>query len=584
MVKQMNFDLILTGNSYIEWLDSSLKSVSECEYDLNNVTIIIFINYNELLDSNSDKYLEKITLRYKDFFKDIKLLYLRNSLILEEVISLGIGAGNSDYVCFLGNSLVSKSMLNEIRNAIEQDNQFILGELRCFPFEKPSVFHPLTLDIEWFKGKPFVIKRNLLEILLGGKKTTCFDISKLNVKIRFNGYKMKYLPSAIIYQKKNEFDIIEETNYVIGNLFLCWFQGKITDFFKEYKTFFCLFISRKVANISRLYLFKNFLYHVFKIFSCLKWRFSCKEEKILRKSLLQFSKRIHEKNNYSIKPSQNSPKVSVIIRTCGRPDVLRETLLSLRNQSYKNFEVIVYEDGENISEKMLKTDFPDLDIKYDFSKEKVGRCVIGNKALTIATGKYLNFLDDDDIFLPDHLEVLVCSLENSNYKIAYSSALQTPIKIKLYKPYVYEVMSFDLVYEQPFNRLFLFYENYIPIQCVMFERDIYLKNGGFDKKLDALEDWDLWVRYACENDFLYVNKITSIYRVPYETKKLIKREKQHIEMLQLARQNQNLYYSELKVSDCAIDIQEIIELYLSRYKIRSSIKKFKIVLRKIFKF
>lgn len=45
------------------------------------------------------------------------------------------------------------------------------------------------------------------------------------------------------------------------------------------------------------------------------------------------------------------PLVSVIVRTCGRPDILRETLLSLRNQTYKNIEIVVVEDGAPISKK-----------------------------------------------------------------------------------------------------------------------------------------------------------------------------------------------------------------------------------------
>ena len=69
----------------------------------------------------------------------------------------------------------------------------------------------------------------------------------------------------------------------------------------------------------------------------------------------------------------NRPLVSIIIRTCGRTQVLRQALDSVRNQTYKNIETIVVEDGVNISEDMVLNEFSDINTKYFFSGEKVGR-------------------------------------------------------------------------------------------------------------------------------------------------------------------------------------------------------------------
>ena len=91
-------------------------------------------------------------------------------------------------------------------------------------------------------------------------------------------------------------------------------------------------------------------------------------------------------------------KVSIIVRTCGRPDVLKTALDSLRRQTYKNIEIIVVEDGPIVSEKMIQEEYNDLPIVYFATIEKKGRSAAGNIGLKIASGTYLNFLDDDDIF------------------------------------------------------------------------------------------------------------------------------------------------------------------------------------------
>ena len=59
---------------------------------------------------------------------------------------------------------------------------------------------------------------------------------------------------------------------------------------------------------------------------------------------------------------------------------------------------------------MIKTEFSDLNIIYKATGEKQGRCKVGNLGMELAHGKYLNFLDDDDLLFADHVETLVQAL------------------------------------------------------------------------------------------------------------------------------------------------------------------------------
>src|SRR5690606_21220136 len=56
--------------------------------------------------------------------------------------------------------------------------------------------------------------------------------------------------------------------------------------------------------------------------------------------------------------------------------------------------------------------------------------------------------------------------------------------------------------------------NFIPIQAIVFKRQLFEQRGGFDVELDQLEDWHLWLRYGYRNTFRFIGKTTSLFRSP----------------------------------------------------------------------
>lgn len=207
-------------------------------------------------------------------------------------------------------------------------------------------------------------------------------------------------------------------------------------------------------------------------------------------------------------------KVSVIIRTHSRPAVLREALQSIKGQTYSNIETVVVEDGKASAKEMIEQEFADMNIVYKATGEHVGRCAVANIGLATASGEYVCFLDDDDLFYENHIEVLSKALDKSLCRAVYAIAEESSIKVKSYEPYIYKEVKRHVEFAQPFCKILLYHKNFMPIQTVLFEHSLYEELGGMDEKLEVLEDWDMWVRYSTVTDYEYVPEITSLYRVP----------------------------------------------------------------------
>ncbi len=256
---------------------------------------------------------------------------------------------------------------------------------------------------------------------------------------------------------------------------------------------------------------------------------------------------------------KREPLVSVVVRTCNRPDVLRNALNSICGQTYKNIEVVLVEDGSNASQFLLE-EYKNLNIAYFAMGDRCGRTRVGNKGLELAQGEYINFLDDDDIFLPRHIELLVRCIDEKKAKVAYSVAEEHQITKRNEKG-EFKVKRKLIRYRYPFNRLLLFYMNCFPIQTVMFSREIYQEMGGFDESLDELEDWDLWVRYATINEFCFVDEVTSVYYTPYKNRSKRKRDIAMKNADTRVREKHNSYIMALSAGQIARDMDYILNVF-----------------------
>lgn len=100
------------------------------------------------------------------------------------------------------------------------------------------------------------------------------------------------------------------------------------------------------------------------------------------------------------------PRFSIIIPVYNRPDEIADLLESLSNQSLKNFEVVITEDGSTKPCKAVVTRFSDrIDIKY-FFKENEGRSIARNNSMENSSGEYFIFFDSDCVIPPDYFKTV----------------------------------------------------------------------------------------------------------------------------------------------------------------------------------
>ena len=206
------------------------------------------------------------------------------------------------------------------------------------------------------------------------------------------------------------------------------------------------------------------------------------------------------------------PVVSVIIPTFNRPQYFSKALVSVLQQSYRNLQIIVVNDGgEDVSD--IIDSFGDPRLKFINRKENRGKPYSLNEALNQADGKYVAYLDDDDIYYPNHIETLVNALEfQTDCQVAYSDFYKAYCRVT--SDGSRQVLSKVVKVSRDFDRFFLLLFNHVLHVCLMHRRDLIEKTGPYNKQLNVLIDWDMTRRLSFFSDFYHVSEITGEYYHP----------------------------------------------------------------------
>ena len=197
------------------------------------------------------------------------------------------------------------------------------------------------------------------------------------------------------------------------------------------------------------------------------------------------------------------PVISVIIPFYNRLKWLADAVESVFNQSFENFEMILIDDGstENIENYI---DISNPKIRY-FRQKNKGSAAARNRGIKMAKGKYIAFLDSDDIFLPNKLEYQLSVMEHNSTAILSHSS------------YAYMDSGGRRMQEFKSGKFFGKVYPRIVFDCLVATPTVMLRktalgNLRFEKSLKIGEDVVLWCRIAKKSKIVGIEKVLTLVR------------------------------------------------------------------------
>ncbi|EMF0918948.1 glycosyltransferase family 2 protein [Providencia stuartii] len=188
---------------------------------------------------------------------------------------------------------------------------------------------------------------------------------------------------------------------------------------------------------------------------------------------------------------------SIIIPTYNRIESLISTLKQLESQTIKNFEVIIVNDHSSIeyNENTWLNEFKLFPIQYYYCEKNLGPAGARNIGANLAKNEWILFLDDDDKFADNKLEIIFNEIKNNDYNFIYNKSIIFMVNEKC----SYETSQRDIAnIENPIELIKKF--NFIgSAPNFSIKKNLFISSGGFNDNLRAIEDYEFLIR-VIQND------------------------------------------------------------------------------------
>lgn len=202
----------------------------------------------------------------------------------------------------------------------------------------------------------------------------------------------------------------------------------------------------------------------------------------------------------------NNSLVSVVIPTYNRANLLPNAINSVINQTFKNWELIIVDDGSIDNTKDVISEFikKDSRVKYFYQKNS-GQPSAMNLGIKNSKGNYIAFLDDDDEWLPEKLEKQINKIKSDKLiGLVFTDAIILDGKTNVNKRSDIIKPSSGFVYKE------LLKTNFITATSVIIAKEIFEKIGLFDEsfiiKITQIQDYDMWLRIAKYYKIEYISE------------------------------------------------------------------------------
>lgn len=205
-----------------------------------------------------------------------------------------------------------------------------------------------------------------------------------------------------------------------------------------------------------------------------------------------------------------NPYFSIIIPTYNREKTIEKAISSCLNQSFQDFEVIVIDDCSTDSTVNIVDKIDDSRVKLFKNRENSERCISRNNGIHHSTGKYICFLDSDDWFLDNHLQIFH-EFINANDEPVGLLFTNSVIENEQGERTDKIVPKFDE------SNKYGYLLKYTPNPARVCVHHSILNEFQFDPRIPGMEDLDLWLRISSKYKVFHIEEITNVYYVHSES-------------------------------------------------------------------
>ncbi len=258
------------------------------------------------------------------------------------------------------------------------------------------------------------------------------------------------------------------------------------------------------------------------------------------------------------------PKVSVIIPAYNIAEFIAETLDSALAQTFRDFEIIVVNDGSPDSARMEEILSSYLDKIIYIKQENSGAAAARNTAISASRGTILAFLDGDDVWFPEYLASQINFLETNDYEMVYCDAAFFGEKYYKHETYMQQSCSKGEVTPASLLKTDC---NVITSGTIVL-KDALLKYGLFDLNAPRVEDFEMWFRLSKNSVKIAYQKVVLLkYRIRLGslTGNNVERAERTIKALEVIKEKNALTETELNIWHDRMNISQA-ELYLEKGK------------------
>ena len=210
--------------------------------------------------------------------------------------------------------------------------------------------------------------------------------------------------------------------------------------------------------------------------------------------------------------------VSVILNCYNGSKYLREALISVQNQSFKNWELIFWDNRSTDNSKQILLSFKNKNFKYYLSRKHTSLYAARNLAISKANGKYISFIDSDDTWEKDKLKKQLRLFKEKDVAVVYGNSWIKRERTNQKKIFIKEKFKEGFIYDE------LIKSYNVGILTAMIKMTSIKKKKIFDDKYNIIGDFDLFIKLSKKYKFKAIQSPIATYRIHEKNLSILKKD------------------------------------------------------------